>query len=190
MAVLPTCSGAERKRCSKSSPCRPCAERRWSEGAAHIGVIRAVEQAGIPIDYIAGPETEAIVGGLYAMGYTTDESEQLVKMQDWETSCRQIAPQAALARTARTQGTLHPEYPPFTKCQTRKWMVLCADAIWAICWPGSLWAITTASVSTACTYPLPAWLPIWPMATKWCCAVANSSRHTRQYGHSRKFLLP
>ena len=31
-------------------------------------------------------------------------------------------------------------------------MVLYADAIWAICWPGSQWAITTASVSTACTY--------------------------------------
>ena len=33
---------------------------------AHIGVIRALEENGIPIDYIAGTSIGAIVGGLYA----------------------------------------------------------------------------------------------------------------------------
>lgn len=55
-----------------------------AKGAAHIGVLRAVEQAGIPIDYIAGTSMGAIVGGLYALGYTTAELDTLVRMQDWD----------------------------------------------------------------------------------------------------------
>ena len=55
-----------------------------AKGAAHIGVLRAVEEAGIPIDYIAGTSMGAIVGGLYALGYSTEELDTLVRMQDWE----------------------------------------------------------------------------------------------------------
>lgn len=44
-----------------------------AKGVAHIGVIKALEDADIPIDYITGTSAGAIVGGLYACGYTTDE---------------------------------------------------------------------------------------------------------------------
>ena len=45
----------------------------------HIGIIRALEENGIPIDYIAGTSMGAIVGSLYAMGYSPDEMEALLK---------------------------------------------------------------------------------------------------------------
>jgi NTE family protein len=48
-----------------------------SKGLAHIGVIRALEEQGIPIHYITGTSIGAIVGGLYAAGYSTDEMEKL-----------------------------------------------------------------------------------------------------------------
>jgi NTE family protein len=48
-----------------------------AKGLAHIGVIRALEENNIPIDYIAGTSMGAIVGGLYAAGYTPDEMEEL-----------------------------------------------------------------------------------------------------------------
>lgn len=48
-----------------------------AKGMAHIGVIRALEENGIPIDYIAGTSIGAIVGGLYAAGYTPDEMEAI-----------------------------------------------------------------------------------------------------------------
>lgn len=54
-----------------------------AKGAAHIGVLRAIEEAGVPIDYIAGTSMGAIVGGLYAMGYTVDELDSLVRTADW-----------------------------------------------------------------------------------------------------------
>ncbi|MDR1722884.1 MAG: patatin-like phospholipase family protein [Tannerella sp.] len=44
-----------------------------ARGAAHIGVIKALEENGVPIDYISGTSIGAIVGSLYAMGYTPDE---------------------------------------------------------------------------------------------------------------------
>lgn len=49
-----------------------------AKGIAHIGVIRALEDNNIPIDYIAGTSMGAIVGGLYASGYTTNEMLDLI----------------------------------------------------------------------------------------------------------------
>ena len=59
-----------------------------AKGMAHIGVIRVLEENNIPIDYIAGTSIGAIVGGLYAAGYTPDEMEELFKSDDfyfWST---------------------------------------------------------------------------------------------------------
>ncbi len=59
-----------------------------AKGIAHIGVIKALEDNDIPIDYITGTSMGAIVGGLYASGYTTDEMMQLIMSQDfsyWST---------------------------------------------------------------------------------------------------------
>ena len=59
-----------------------------AKGMAHIGVIRVLEENNIPIDYIAGTSIGAIVGGLYAAGYSADEMEELFKSDDfyfWST---------------------------------------------------------------------------------------------------------
>ena len=49
-----------------------------AKGMAHIGVIRALEENGIPIDYIAGTSMGAVIGSLYAMGYSPDEMQELM----------------------------------------------------------------------------------------------------------------
>ena len=49
-----------------------------AKGIAHIGVIAALEENDIPIDYVAGTSMGAIVGGLYACGYTTDGMLELI----------------------------------------------------------------------------------------------------------------
>ena len=59
-----------------------------AKGAAHIGVIKALEENEIPIDYIAGTSIGAIIGSLYAMGYTPDEMLELILSKDfgyWQT---------------------------------------------------------------------------------------------------------
>jgi NTE family protein len=49
-----------------------------AKGVTHIGVIRALEEEGIPIDYITGTSMGAIIGGLYASGFTPDEMEAMI----------------------------------------------------------------------------------------------------------------
>ncbi|MDH6356673.1 patatin-like phospholipase family protein [Parabacteroides sp. PF5-9] len=54
-----------------------------AKGVAHIGVLKVLEEAGIPIDYIAGTSMGAIVGGLYAIGYNAAAIDSMVNTQDW-----------------------------------------------------------------------------------------------------------
>ena len=53
-----------------------------ARGYAHIGALRVIEEAGIKIDYIGGTSMGAIVGGLYAAGYSADQLEQLLRSVD------------------------------------------------------------------------------------------------------------
>ena len=54
-----------------------------AKGAAHIGVLKYLEEQDIPIDYVAGTSMGAIIGGLYAMGYSPDELAVLIAEMDW-----------------------------------------------------------------------------------------------------------
>lgn len=59
-----------------------------AKGIAHIGVIKALEENDIPIDYVVGTSMGAIVGGLYASGYTPEEMLDLILSKDfsyWST---------------------------------------------------------------------------------------------------------
>jgi len=56
-----------------------------AKGFAHVGVLKVLEEAKIPIDYIAGTSIGSIVGGLYACGYDAAMLESIVKSQDWGT---------------------------------------------------------------------------------------------------------
>lgn len=55
-----------------------------ARGAAHVGVIRLIEEMQIPIDYVAGTSMGAIIGALYSIGYTADEMDSLLMAQDWK----------------------------------------------------------------------------------------------------------
>ena len=52
-----------------------------AKGMAHIGVLKVLEKAGIPIDIITGTSMGSIVGGLYAIGYNANALDSIVRMQ-------------------------------------------------------------------------------------------------------------
>ncbi len=59
-----------------------------AKGLYHIGVIKALEENGVPIDYIAGTSMGAIVAGFYAVGYSPDEMIDIVtndNIEQWLT---------------------------------------------------------------------------------------------------------
>ncbi len=54
-----------------------------AKGFAHIGVLKEIEKAGIELDYIGGTSMGAIIGGLFAAGYTTSQLEEIVLKTDF-----------------------------------------------------------------------------------------------------------
>ena len=67
-----------------------------ARGAAHIGVIRALEEMQIPIDAVAGTSMGAVVGGLYCAGLSGAEIEQVFRKLDWQDLFRDRAPRRDL----------------------------------------------------------------------------------------------
>ena len=55
-----------------------------ARGLAQIGVMRALTEAGIPINIIAGTSMGSIVGGLYASGYSLNEMDSIAAFTDWD----------------------------------------------------------------------------------------------------------
>ena len=54
-----------------------------ARGLAHIGVIKALEENGIPIDYVTGTSMGAIIGGMYAAGYSPEMMERIVTSEEF-----------------------------------------------------------------------------------------------------------
>ena len=54
-----------------------------AKGVAHIGALKVIEEAGIPIDYIVGTSMGSIIGGLYSIGYTPCQLDSMVNHQNW-----------------------------------------------------------------------------------------------------------
>jgi NTE family protein len=55
-----------------------------AKGLAHIGILKAIDSAGLKIDYLTGTSMGAIIGALYAVGYSADSIEKLTKDIDWD----------------------------------------------------------------------------------------------------------
>ena len=64
-----------------------------AKGFAHIGALKVIEEAGLPIDYIAGTSMGSIIGGLYAIGYSPETMTQLVREQNWNAIMSDDIPQ-------------------------------------------------------------------------------------------------
>lgn len=67
-----------------------------AKGAAHIGVLKYIEEIGIPVSFVTGTSMGSIIGGLYALGYEPQELADIIATADWtrlmsnniERSCR------------------------------------------------------------------------------------------------------
>lgn len=59
-----------------------------ASGLAHVGVLKALEENSIPIDYITGTSIGALIGGLYASGYSPEEIEAMVTSEEFKRLAR------------------------------------------------------------------------------------------------------
>lgn len=55
-----------------------------AKGLAHIGILKAIDSAGLHVDYVAGTSMGSILGALYAAGYSGDSIEKIARKIDWD----------------------------------------------------------------------------------------------------------
>src|SRR6188508_2454695 len=67
-----------------------------ARGAAHVGVLKVLDEMHVPVDAIAGTSMGAVVGGLYASGMSADEIEKLISSVNWQDAFQDRPPRAEL----------------------------------------------------------------------------------------------
>lgn len=86
-----------------------------AKGVAHIKALKVIEEAGIPIDYIVGTSMGSIVGGLYAIGYTPEQLDSMVRKQNWTFLLSDRIKRSSMSLTDRERSEKHIVSIPFTK---------------------------------------------------------------------------
>jgi len=82
-----------------------------ARGIAHVGVLRALEESGIPIDAIAGASAGALVGGSYAAGLSIAELESMARGFRWRHTARLSFSRLGLQSNARMEKFLRAHLP-------------------------------------------------------------------------------
>ena len=85
-----------------------------AKGAAHIGVLKYIEEAGIPIDYIAGTSMGSIIGGMYAIGYSSDEILEIISSVDWDRLISDQVERRHISYTSKSESRNQVVTVPFS----------------------------------------------------------------------------
>ena len=86
-----------------------------AKGLAHIGILKEIDKAGLQIDYIGGTSMGAIVGGLYAAGYSGEQIEKIVNSIDLNDILQDVLPRNALPYFEKEFGEKHAISLPVNK---------------------------------------------------------------------------
>ena len=85
-----------------------------AKGASHIGVLKYMEEMGIPVDYIAGTSMGSIIGGFYAMGYSPDELTQIISGINWSEYIGNKIDRPMMSKEARIRNSTMMLNVPFS----------------------------------------------------------------------------
>lgn len=90
-----------------------------AKGLAHIGALKVIDSLGVKIDYIAGTSMGAIIGGLYASGYTGKQLDSIFMNEDFETLINDNLPRAAKTFYERDNSEKYALSLPFNKFKVK-----------------------------------------------------------------------
>ncbi|MGI9571625.1 MAG: patatin-like phospholipase family protein, partial [Desulfobulbia bacterium] len=86
-----------------------------AKGMAHIGALKVIEEAGLTIDYIGGTSMGAIVGSLYASGYSANELDSIFKQADFSELIQDNLPRGAKTFYEKEDSERYALTLPFNK---------------------------------------------------------------------------
>jgi len=75
-----------------------------AKGFAYIGLLRVIQEAGLPIDYIGGSSIGSIIGGLYALGYHPDSIAKMIRSQEWDDLLKDVIDRRYIAYEEKEYG--------------------------------------------------------------------------------------
>ena len=132
-----------------------------AKGAAHIGVLKYIEELGIPIDYIAGTSMGSIIGGLYALGYTPNEMAELISNINWSIYMSNNVDRYFQSSTIRAKKSTYLFSVPFGSgdFQEKSFNILSTLP------SGVINGASLTNTSTSCPFPSAAWPPTSSPAT-------------------------
>lgn len=112
-----------------------------AKGLAHIGILEALDSAGLRVDYVTGTSMGSIIGALYAMGYSGDSIETLARRVDWGTL---FSNQPVLSDVSYEEKKEYNKYIieiPFEYSKPKLASgVIAGEQLWLelakLCWPG------------------------------------------------------
>lgn len=86
-----------------------------AKGSSHIGVLKYLEEKGIPIDFVAGTSMGGLMGGLYALGYSATEIDSIVRSIDWNVMMSDNIPMGFYTYTRKMYKGTYIVDIPFTQ---------------------------------------------------------------------------
>jgi len=86
-----------------------------AKGFAHIGVLKALEKAGVKIDYIGGTSMGAVVGGLYASGYNATQIDSIFYNTDFDELLQDYIPRSSKSFYEKRNDEMYALSLPFNK---------------------------------------------------------------------------
>ena len=86
-----------------------------AKGLAHIGALKIIEEAGVRIDYIGGTSMGAIIGALYASGYSANQLDSIFKQTNFSTLIRDNLPRSAKTFYEKEESEKYSLILPFDK---------------------------------------------------------------------------
>ena len=86
-----------------------------AKGFAHIGVLKVLEEAGVKIDYIGGTSMGAVVGGLYASGYSATQIDSIFYNTDFDELLQDYIPRSSKSFYEKRNDEMYAISLPFNK---------------------------------------------------------------------------
>ena len=86
-----------------------------AKGFAHIGVLKVLEQAGVKIDFIGGTSMGAVVGGLYASGYSATQIDSIFYNTNFDELLQDYIPRSSKSFYEKRNDEMYVITLPFNK---------------------------------------------------------------------------
>ena len=141
-----------------------------AKGASHIGVLKYLEEKGIPIDFVAGTSMGGLMGGLYAMGYSATEIDSIVRSIDWTVMMSDNIPMGFYTYTRKMYKGTYVLDIPFTKLDFKKSLP-----------SGVLYGLNVYNMMSALSVGYQQKMSFLDLPTPYCCVATEIVTQTEKH---------